>query len=1452
LLVTFFREKPFGTSFTQTKLSEMKNTVQCVRSIIWGCCFTLVLLSSTSSYAATWYVKPSGDDANAGTSWAAAFKTLQKALASVASGDQIWVAAGTYYPDEGGGATNDDRGAAFVMRNGVEILGGFPATGSPGLAQRNWTANPTILSGDIGTVGYNDDNSRHVVFNNVNGLNATAILDGFTIADGRADGEGFYDGRGGGMHNRSSSPNIRNCTFLENRAISGCGMYNESASPTVTNCLFSSNSTLVFGTGGGMFNIDGASPMLSNCVFNGNTANTGGGLSNEGCSPTVVNCVFSGNTASLGSGMNNNAASPTVVNCSFSSNSAGAGGGLRNDYNSFPMLSNCIIWGNSDGISNRLNAAPVVTYSIVQGGYSGTGNLNLDPLFVDAASHNFRLQICSPAINAGNNAAVTPGTTTDLGGDPRFFNSGTVDMGAYEYQNTPTPLIAGCQNQTVSLSSAGTGTLAASALNNGSSGCGTLSFTVGGQTSLGVTCSNIGSTQYILTVMDARGKTATCTANVTVEDKIGPSINCKMTEIALGVNNSASITPADVFQSGSDNCGTVQPVSVSPNTFNCSNVNRPNTVLFLATDGHGNSSACSASVIVRDLTPPTVTCKDHTVFLSAAGTASVAPSDVFQSGSDNCGTVNPASVLPNTFNCAHVGPQTVTLTANDGNGNSVTCTATVTVRDNIPPSVFCKSATLDLGANGTATLSLYSVFSSATDNCGPATPISVYPESFDCSHIGPQTVYLLAQDNNGNSAQCSASVIVRDATPPALICKNVTVTLSASGTGTISASDVFQSGSDNCNTVNPPFLSSSSFNCTHIGQNTVHVTASDASGNQGECLSTVTVRDITPPTVTCKSYTAILSAAGTASITPANVFQSGSDNCGTVNLVSVVPNAFDCTQIGPVTTALTVNDGHGNTTTCTASVTVQDNTPPTITCPANIVRGTDANQCTAVVFYANPTVSDNCSNGVLTRTGGLASNAAFPPGINMVQWKVTDPGNNTAICQFTVTVVDAEPPVFSCPANVARSTDPGQCSATVSYATPIATDNCGVASVILQSGANTASGSTFAKGVTTVVWKATDTATPTSNTATCSFTVTVNDTELPNLSCPLSQTIGSTPMLCTGVATFATPAGSDNCPLPPGAVTQTSGPASGSAFPKGATTVVFKVTDGAGLTKTCTFKITVNDTENPVVVCPSSQSKSADAGLCTAIASYTTPTATDNCMPAPTLVRVSGPASGSAFQMGTTTCVWRAVDGAMRSSTCSFTVTVMDTQLPGISCPANQSVTAAAGECSATFYYSNPTATDNCGVISVYLLSGLASGSLFPQGATVNTWRAVDQNGLSQTCSFSVMVACGTGAQGGESERRSDATFEKSRNLSNLDLRVSPNPAVAEVQISVENLGDAGGELVVYDAQGRLMWRRQAGDAFPSSHPLTVSLLDFPAGVYFVALRARGYVVTKRLVVNQM
>jgi len=264
---------------------------------------------------------------------------------------------------------------------------------------------------------------------------------------------------GGGMFNYDSSPSVTNCTFTENSADSyGGGVYNQFASPSVTNCTFTGNSADSCGGGicnyfasltinnctfsgnsasygGGVSNLN-ASSVITNCTFTGNLAFDGGGMYNGNASPMITNCTFTGNSATWGGGMYNEQGSPTVTNCTFTGNTATVGGGMRNYYGSDPVVTNCILWGDSSEIYND-TSSPSVTYSCVQGGYPGTGNIELDPQFVDGSASSLQLLSGSPCVGAGT---ATGAPATDILGRLRPMTGG-ITMGAYEGSVDPASLV---------------------------------------------------------------------------------------------------------------------------------------------------------------------------------------------------------------------------------------------------------------------------------------------------------------------------------------------------------------------------------------------------------------------------------------------------------------------------------------------------------------------------------------------------------------------------------------------------------------------------------------------------------------------------------------------------------------------------------------------------------------------------------------------------------------------------------------------------------------------------------------------------------------------------------------------------------------------------------------------------------------------------------------------------
>ena len=287
-----------------------------------------------------------------------------------------------------------------LIQDGIDAVAGSTVN----VAAGTYYENITLIDGvqvlgegaDVTTI--DGGGSGSVV--TASSVGATTVLDGFTITNGSAT-------NGGGMSNTSSSP-------------------------VVSNCIFSANSA---NHGGGMYNFVDSSPVVTNCTFSGNSADSGGGVNNEGSSATVTNCTFSGNSASQG-------------------------GGMYNWNNSSPVMTNCIFWGNGEEIYNDETSTPVVSYCDVEGEYTGDGNIDADPLFVDAGTGDYHLQAGSPCIDVGNNSAPSI-PATDFEGNPRVLDGNgdlvaVVDMGVDEHgassNNAPdaptSPLCEGETNPT--------------------------------------------------------------------------------------------------------------------------------------------------------------------------------------------------------------------------------------------------------------------------------------------------------------------------------------------------------------------------------------------------------------------------------------------------------------------------------------------------------------------------------------------------------------------------------------------------------------------------------------------------------------------------------------------------------------------------------------------------------------------------------------------------------------------------------------------------------------------------------------------------------------------------------------------------------------------------------------------------------------------------------------------
>lgn len=363
-------------------------------------------------------------------------------------------------------------------------------------------------------------------------------------------------------------------------------------------------------------------------------------------------------------------------------------------------------------------------------------------------------------------------------------------------------------------------------------------------------------------------------------------------------------------------------------------------------------------------------------------------------------------------------------------------------------------------------------------------------------------------------------------------------------------------------------------------------------------------------------------------------------------------------------------------------------------------------------------------------------------GINGVgSWSVTA-GDNLGsdpllVGYMNLTVVtspDVTDPVFTnAPSNFNVTTDPGNCSAVVTWPSINATDVCGISSIVQLAGLP--SGSAFPIGTTTNTYRATDNYGRTTNHT---FTVTVTDAQAPSISCPADIQVNAPTGNCAANVTYTTPAASDNCPGV--TVAQLTGLASGASFPVGSTSCSYRATDAAGNTTDCSFSVEVLDIEDPQITCPSNISVLSTLANCGAVITYSTPVGTDNC-PGVTTAITAGFPSGSPFPQGTTTVSYLTIDASGNTDDCSFTVTVDpvpngDMSIPPTSICQGETTTITFNFTSGTGPY-NVSITDG---VSVFNVNGVQTGDTYvvtpPTTVTYSYVTIQDASGCVRTAGF--------------------------------------------------------------------------------------------------------------------
>ncbi|XP_070537244.1 hyalin-like [Ptychodera flava] len=826
----------------------------------------------------------------------------------------------------------------------------------------------------------------------------------------------------------------------------------------------------------------------------------------------------------------------------------------------------------------------------------------------------------------------------------------------------------------------------------------------------------IGLTIVNLNASDPSGNMDSCHFNITVIDKEHPNIACQddiYQETLVGKDFAIVNWPAP---NATDNSGDV--------TVTCSHESGteftigPSKVFFNASDPYGNWYSCYFQVIVIDKEQPNITCPDDIVRENMVGKPFAFVSWSYPNTTDNSGNV--------TVSCSHesgtkftIGSSMVTFNASDSYGNWYSCNFNVVVIDVVRPVIMCPDNINTTTNPGQPTAVVNWMKPNATDNSGNVTVSSTYQSGAEFA-INITVVEYTATDSSGNVDSCFFYVIVFDVENPEITCPDDIEQETLVGKPFAIVHWPFPNATDNSGNV--------SVTCSHeseteftIGSSKVSFNASDPYGNWYSCHFHVIIIDVESPSIVCPDNIILTTNPGKPTAVVTWIQPNATDNSGNVTVNSYHQSGSRFI-INMTAVKYTARDPSGNEDSCYFIITVIDIENPSIVCPDDIYVNTDFGKATAIVKWTLTNVTDNSQQAFVT--SNHRPGTEFGIGSTVVNYNVSDPSGNMDACHFNVTVVDVENPMIFCPYDMKYSTEFGKATAVVRWTLPNATDNSGYVNV---SGTHQ-SGTRFLMGLTVVSYNVSD---PFGNMNSCNFTISVIDEEKPSIICPDNINTTAAPGKPTAVVNWTFPNATDNS----GMMTTTGSRRSGTEFIIGHTAVHYNASDPSGNMETCHLNVTVNDIEDPSIVCPYNIIVNTDPEKPTATVNWTFPYATDNSQ---YVIVTSNHLSGTEFGIGSTVVNYNVRDPSGNMDSCHFNITVFDAENPRIHCPNDLKVNTDPGLPTAAVDQIFPNATDNSGHVKI--MGNYQSGTDFIIGQTVVYYNASDPFGNRNSCNFTITV----------------------------------------------------------------------------------------------------------------
>lgn len=951
-------------------------------------------------------------------------------------------------------------------------------------------------------------------------------------------------------------------------------------------------------------------------------------------------------------------------------------------------------------------------------------------------------------------------------------------------------------NAVVYLNDAGTGSLSVAQIDNGSSdACGIDSLYLNEQL---LDCNQLGTFSVSLIGIDINGNTASASASVQVLDTVSPEITTQDLNVYLDNSGQASISPADVVTTSSDNCIS-SFVTLSKSVFNCTDVG-VTSVTAVISDASGNTASSIFNVTVIDTVIPVVAAQNINLFLDANGTAGISPSDIDAGTATACG-IDSLYLNQTLFDCSDLGTNVVVLTGIANNGQSTSDSAFVTVFDTVSPLLIVSVLDLYLDNAGMTNIHSASLTSIFEEACGID---SVYfsKEAFNCSDIGTNLVAFSISDVNGNVLNDNLIVEVRDTIAPNLSNQNISLYLDSTGNATITLADINTGSFDVCG-MDTVYLDRYNFSCSDAGVNIINVVGVDLGGAVSSAPATVTVIDTNYPVAFARNRTIYVDDAGVAYLNPADVDNGSYDgNCGVILTLS--DNEFDCGELGLNLVQLYVSDAAGNMDSADVFVTVKDTTKPELHL-RNMTLSLDQNGQAwlnnASIFDSATT--DNCTN-VLAFSASKLQFDCSDVGSQNVLVTVIDNKLNAASAPVTVTIIDAAlPQIVTRNATLYLGAN-GQIVATPQDIDNGSSDACGLDSLWLSQSVftgNDLGGNTITlygrdnsglinSGIAIV--NVVDTLSPVLNAqgvnlyldatgqaslsgssaaaaATDNHAISSFVASRVNFSCADAganiisivvfdpsgnRTSGNVSVMVldtlapvvTGSPTTVYLDASGNASI---SASDVNASATDNCTLKsislnrnifscadlGISNIMLIGIDVQGNSDSIALSITVADTTAPMITnIPTDTVVFANDSTCGSVVTYPVPAVQDNC----TFTNFSSShASGSFFPIGTTSVVFTLNDASGNVATANFNVTVVDQSAPlVVSSPNNDTV----GACQSSYYFQSPVGVDNCSGTTVTQILGIPSGGLYPVGTTINAFKIADDSGNDTIVSFYVVV----------------------------------------------------------------------------------------------------------------